>query len=208
MEPTPLPARVSMGAAHANRWTDTALVVEEKIGPSGARNSPRHSKGSCMRCIAIAVALASLVVVPGSGRSPDPPLAPTNEQMVLYDIEVRRLVTLLRVEPDITIADVDAGLGAWSRLRGQTATRAPGPAGGESADPGRLTRPDRAREHRGSAATGRVRDRDRILVHVQPDEQRSRLGHGCPPGTQRCGSGRQANPRDNRRSACSGSHSV
>lgn len=67
-----------------------------------------------MRCSAIAVLLVGLVVVPGRGQSPVPPLAPTSEQMVLSDIEVRRLVTLLRVEPGIAIADVGAGLGAWS----------------------------------------------------------------------------------------------
>lgn len=67
-----------------------------------------------MRCIAITVLLAGLLVDPVWGQSSARPPGPTNEQIVLSDIEVRRLVTLLRLEPGITIADVGAGFGAWS----------------------------------------------------------------------------------------------
>jgi SAM-dependent methyltransferase len=67
-----------------------------------------------MRRLALALLLAGVVVVPGRGQSSASPLGPTNEQMALSDIEVRRLVELLRVEPGITVADVGAGLGAWS----------------------------------------------------------------------------------------------
>lgn len=42
-----------------------------------------------------------------------------------------------------------------------------------------LACPDLPAKHRLiGAAARRMRDRDRILVHVQPDEQRSRLGPG------------------------------
>jgi SAM-dependent methyltransferase len=68
-----------------------------------------------MRCIFIALLLAGLVVVPGRGQSPAPLLGPTDEQITLADIEVRRLVPLLRLAPGMTVADVGAGLGAWSR---------------------------------------------------------------------------------------------
>lgn len=66
-----------------------------------------------MRCSVIALLLAGSVVVPASGQSARLQ-GPTDEQLTLADIEVRRLVTLLRLEPGMTIADVGAGLGAWS----------------------------------------------------------------------------------------------
>ena len=66
------------------------------------------------RRIAVALLLTSLVVVPGRGQSSAQPQGPTDEQITLSDIEVRRLVTLLRLEPGMTVADVGAGLGAWS----------------------------------------------------------------------------------------------
>lgn len=68
-----------------------------------------------MRCIAVALFLASLVVVPGRGQSPAPLQGPTDAQIATADVEVRRLVPLLRLTPGMTIADVGAGLGAWSR---------------------------------------------------------------------------------------------
>jgi len=67
-----------------------------------------------MRCVAIALLLAGLVVVPGRGQSSARLQGPTDEQITLADIEVRRLVSLLRLEPGMTLADVGAGLGAWS----------------------------------------------------------------------------------------------
>jgi precorrin-6B methylase 2 len=67
-----------------------------------------------MRRIAIALLLAGLVAVPARGQSVARPQGPTDEQIKLADIEVRRLVTLLRLEPGMTVADVGAGLGAWS----------------------------------------------------------------------------------------------
>jgi precorrin-6B methylase 2 len=67
-----------------------------------------------MRCIAVAVLPAGLGVAAGRGQSPARPQGPTDEQIRLADIEVRRLVTLLRLEPGMTVADVGAGLGAWS----------------------------------------------------------------------------------------------
>jgi precorrin-6B methylase 2 len=67
-----------------------------------------------MRCIAIALLLAGLVALPGRGQSSARLQGPTDEQITLADIEVRRLVTLLRLEPGMRVADVGAGLGAWS----------------------------------------------------------------------------------------------
>jgi ubiquinone/menaquinone biosynthesis C-methylase UbiE len=67
-----------------------------------------------MRCIAIALLLAGLVALPGRGQSSARLQGPTDEQITLADIEVRRLVRLLRLEPGMRVADVGAGLGAWS----------------------------------------------------------------------------------------------
>jgi SAM-dependent methyltransferase len=73
----------------------------------------------------IAWLLAGVAVVPAGGQSPAQRLEPTDEQFMLSDIEVRRLVPLLRLEPGMTAADVGAGLGAWSlRLSQRT-----GPSG-------------------------------------------------------------------------------
>jgi SAM-dependent methyltransferase len=64
--------------------------------------------------MAVALLLAGVAAAPGRGQSQARPQAPTDEQLALADIEVRRLVSLLRLEPGITLADVGAGLGAWS----------------------------------------------------------------------------------------------
>lgn len=68
-----------------------------------------------MRCVAIAMLLAGLVVGPARGQTQAPLLGPTDEQIRVADIEVRRLVPLLQLAPGMTVADVGAGLGAWSR---------------------------------------------------------------------------------------------
>jgi precorrin-6B methylase 2 len=62
---------------------------------------------------AAALVLTVLAVVPAAGQTAAP-MRPTDEQIALADVEVRRLVGLLRLEPGMTIADVGAGLGAWT----------------------------------------------------------------------------------------------
>jgi ubiquinone/menaquinone biosynthesis C-methylase UbiE len=64
-----------------------------------------------MRGIAIASLVAGSIVMAGGAQTP---LQPTDEQIKLSDIEVRRLVNLLSLQPGMRIADVGAGLGAWS----------------------------------------------------------------------------------------------
>jgi ubiquinone/menaquinone biosynthesis C-methylase UbiE len=69
--------------------------------------------------------LAGLAVSPARGQSPAPLQGPTPEQIAESELEVGRLVPLLRLEPGMAIADVGAGLGAWTlRLSQRT-----GPAG-------------------------------------------------------------------------------
>jgi SAM-dependent methyltransferase len=68
-----------------------------------------------MRCIVLALLLAGFVFVPSRVQ----PFAqqverPTDEQIRITAIEVPRLVQLLRLEPGMRVADVGAGLGAWT----------------------------------------------------------------------------------------------
>jgi precorrin-6B methylase 2 len=68
-----------------------------------------------MRHVVFALLLAGSVVLPG--RSPFAQvqvLPPTDDQIRITAIEVPRLVTLLRLEPGMRVADVGAGLGAWT----------------------------------------------------------------------------------------------
>jgi SAM-dependent methyltransferase len=67
-----------------------------------------------MRRLTFAVLLTGLVAVAGRTQTPALPQGPTDEQIKLSDIEVRRLVSLLKLEPGMRIADVGAGLGAWA----------------------------------------------------------------------------------------------
>lgn len=67
-----------------------------------------------MRRLAIALLLAGIMVVPGRTQTPAVLSGPTDDQIKLSDVEVRRLVPLLRLEPGMSIADVGAGLGAWA----------------------------------------------------------------------------------------------
>jgi ubiquinone/menaquinone biosynthesis C-methylase UbiE len=62
---------------------------------------------------AAALVLTVVVVVPAGGQT-SAPMRPPDEQLTLADAEVRRLVPLLRLERGMTIADVGAGLGAWT----------------------------------------------------------------------------------------------
>jgi hypothetical protein len=66
-----------------------------------------------IRAIAIAVLLAALLIVPARGQSSEPP-GLSNDRLALAEIEVRRLAPLLKREAGMTVADVGAGLGAWS----------------------------------------------------------------------------------------------
>jgi predicted methyltransferase len=68
-----------------------------------------------MRCAVLALLLAGFVFVPSRVQ----PFAqqverPTDEQIRITAVEVPRLVTLLRLEPGMRVADVGAGLGAWT----------------------------------------------------------------------------------------------
>ena len=66
------------------------------------------------RCCAFSVLLAGIVVVAGTRQLSAQVLAPTADQMSLSNIEVQRLLKLLQLEPGTNIADVGAGLGAWT----------------------------------------------------------------------------------------------
>ena len=65
-----------------------------------------------MRGVALALLLAALAAAPGWGQVAAQ--RPTDEQLKETEIEVPRLVTLLRLERGMSVADVGAGLGAWS----------------------------------------------------------------------------------------------
>ena len=67
-----------------------------------------------MRRAAVAGLLAGVVIIMGRAQTTPPLTGPTDEQITLSEIEVRRLVNLLKLEPGMTIADVGAGLGAWA----------------------------------------------------------------------------------------------
>jgi SAM-dependent methyltransferase len=69
---------------------------------------------SSRRCCAFAFLLAGIVVVAGTRQLSAQVQAPTADQMTLSNIEVQRLVKLLQLEPGTNIADVGAGLGAWT----------------------------------------------------------------------------------------------
>jgi precorrin-6B methylase 2 len=67
-----------------------------------------------MRRIAAASLVTGLMAVPGGAQAPAPLSGPTDQQVTLANIEVGRLVKLLQLAPGMRIADVGAGLGAWS----------------------------------------------------------------------------------------------
>jgi SAM-dependent methyltransferase len=67
---------------------------------------------SCRRCSALALLLAACVAV--AARAQVARLRPSDEQLKIAEAEVGRLLTLLRLEPGMSVADVGAGLGAWA----------------------------------------------------------------------------------------------
>ena len=66
------------------------------------------------RCCALSWLLAGIVVVAATRQPSAQVLAPTADQMTLSNIEVQRLLKLLQLAPGTNIADVGAGLGAWT----------------------------------------------------------------------------------------------
>jgi len=67
-----------------------------------------------MRSFVPVILMAGLAAGPIRAQPQATTAAPTAEQLMLSDIEVRRLISLMRLEPGVTVADVGAGLGAWS----------------------------------------------------------------------------------------------
>ena len=67
-----------------------------------------------MRGVVVGCFLAAVMVIAGGAQTPPRLTGPTDEQIMLADIEVRRLASLLKLEPGMKIADVGAGLGAWA----------------------------------------------------------------------------------------------
>jgi len=67
-----------------------------------------------MRAIALLLSAVGLMAVASRAQTPVQLTGPTDEQIKLSDIEVGRLVNLLKLQPGMTIADVGAGLGAWA----------------------------------------------------------------------------------------------
>jgi len=67
-----------------------------------------------MRAIALVLSAVVLMAVASGAQAPVQLTGPTDEQIKLSDIEVRRLVSLLKLQPGMRIADVGAGLGAWT----------------------------------------------------------------------------------------------
>lgn len=67
-----------------------------------------------MRAIALVLFAVVLMAVASGAQAPVQLTGPTDEQIKLSDIEVRRLVSLLKLQPGMRIADVGAGLGAWT----------------------------------------------------------------------------------------------
>jgi SAM-dependent methyltransferase len=69
-----------------------------------------------MRRVVLALLFAGLVLVPSRLQpfAQQQLLRPTDDQIELSEIEVARLVKLLGLQPGIRVADIGAGLGAWT----------------------------------------------------------------------------------------------
>ena len=122
-----------------------------------------------------------LVVAQGPWALSAQLLAPTEDQIRIAEIEVGRLVTLLRLQPGMKVADVGAGLGAWtlrfSQVVGPSGHVYATDIGGRAAE-----RPPRrcvegSIKYHGHQGRGRLDQPSRRMLRCDPDPKRLSLLH-------------------------------